>query len=283
MEILDLCQEGNIGLIKAIDKFEYRQGNKFSTYAVWWIRQSIMRAIADKSNIIRIPVHLHDMIQKVRRTRIEFVKETGHAPTKEELAQRCGFSVSQLSKVTKNIRNSASLDRIICCEDRLLQFIDPEIEIVQVCPCPYREYAERFYTYIDSKIDDDFELPPCLLQNSQEIIHTDEKPDYTNMMLGMTFSSEPSLERIIDEEVKKVVRDTLDQLRVRQRLVIEKRYGFKDGQSHTLDEVGTALGVTRERIRQIERDALGHLNHPAVKRKLSRLLSINLAKNDLSR
>jgi len=283
LDILDLCQEGNIGLIKAVDKFEYRQGNKFSTYAAWWIRQSIMRAIADKSNIIRMPVHLHDKIQKVRKTRIEFVKETGRAPTKEELAQRCSLSVLQLSKVTKNIHNSESLDVIICCEDRLFQFIDPEIEIVQVFPCPRREYAERFYTYIDSKIDDDFELPPCMLQNSQEIIHTDEKPDYTNMMLGMTFSSEPSLERIIDEEVKKVVRDTLDKLKVRQRLVIEKRYGFEDGQSHTLDEIGIALGVTRERIRQIEKDALGHINHPAVKRKLYRLLSINLAKNDLYR
>jgi len=282
LDELDLCQEGNLGLMKAVDKYEYRQGYKFSTYAVWWIRQSIMRAIADKSTIIRIPVHLHDSIQKIRRTRIEFMKETCRAPTEEELAQRCGLSVSQLSKVVKSILNIESLDEIICCEDRLFQFFDPDVEIVQLYPCPYREYVERFFTYVDSKIGDDFGLPPCLLQKPQKVLYTDEQPDYSNMMLGMTSSCEPSLERIIDEEVKKVVSDALDQLRVRQRLVIEKRYGFEDGKSHTLDEVGKALGVTRERIRQIERDALGYVNRPAVKRKLSRLLRVNLAKNDLS-
>jgi len=273
LDILDLCQEGNLGLIKAVGKFEYRQGNKFSTYAVWWIRQSITRAIADKSKLIRLPVHLHDMIQKVRRARDDFTKENNRRPTRDELANRCGLSITELLRVVRRIQNNESLDEIICCEDCLLRFVDSEIEIVQVHPCPRKEYAERFYTYFDSKSDDNFELPPCLVQKkAQGINEKFEKPDYTNLMLGINLPFEPSLDKVIDSQVSELLHNTLDELNPRQRAVLKNRYGFGNVETHTLEEVGNKLGVTRERVRQLETSAIRRFRNPIVMSKLRRLL-----------
>lgn len=110
LSFLDLIQEGNVGLIKAAGRFDYKKGYKFSTYATWWIQQSITRAIADKARIIRLPIHMIDSIGKIRRATIDLTTELGHAPTKQEIAYRMGLSVSKLTAIIKSAQSTVSMD-----------------------------------------------------------------------------------------------------------------------------------------------------------------------------
>jgi RNA polymerase sigma factor (sigma-70 family) len=270
LDILDLCQEGNLGLLKAVSKFEYRQGNRFSTYAMWWIRQRITRAIPDTSTVIRLPVHIYEVIQKVKNINIEFIKENGRKPTTEELAEICDIPLTRLAGLIRRTQHNESLEDLLCCEEFPLSQLDPELEMVEITPCPVKLFAQEHYAYFENETNGDFEWPICMLNRRARIIENwEEKSDYSNLMFASSEDFEPSLDRINNEQIKKYIQIILNILSDRQRLVLEKRFGLIDGQEHTLEEIGIELDLTRERIRQIEERALGRLRKPSIQYQLS--------------
>jgi RNA polymerase primary sigma factor len=238
ISFMDLIQEGNMGLLRAIEKFSAWRGFKFSTYATWWIRQAISRSIADQARTIRIPVHLVETINKLARVQRRMMQELGQEPTSEDLALEMDvFDEREIAQIVEANSSGKPMDPAL--ERKLDQAVKKVQSIMRVSAEPIS-----------------LETPIGSEQNSL-------LGEFIEDQSEMSPSDSATLQML-----KKQVRDVLANLSDREREVLEMRFGFLDGKTHTLEEVGNKFNVTRERVRQIEAKALRKLRHPHHSRRL---------------